>query len=289
MNETKYCKRNKMLLAEWRCPKCSSYFSDIAMKEYHTAKGILKVCPDCGEVGEPYHNDPQLDKTTMQWFIESFSYPFTSNGGFIIFTAAFFVLFMNIALTSSSFEGLAIGFLFMGYLGAYMMKVIRNTAQGGDDLPNWPALSDWISDIAYPLFLIFSTILISFAALLYLVIMRGSERLMILALLFGIFYFPMSLIAVSIYNSVFAINPNTVIGGILRVPKQYFMACMLLLLVVTINSVVNIYLTFLIGRLLTFTLSGLTGFYFLLVEMRILGMIYRTNKFKFNWMNEEEY
>jgi len=171
-----------------------------------------------------------------------------------------------------------------GYLSAYMFKIILSSAGGEEELPDWPDFSDPWDDIIRPLLLVLATIVaccIPASVYLFFFFSPASETdLVLLALIgLGLLYMPMGLLVVSMFNSLLALNPLLVVRSILKIPRDYVIACVVLLLI-TIANTQTANLPF-IGRLIT----GLASFYFLMVEMRILGLMYQANHERLGWFD----
>jgi len=81
-----------------------------------------------------------------------------------------------------------------------------------------------------------------------------------------------------------AINPAFIIPSILKVPLDYIIACVVLITIVGFRTAAEKFLTFIpfIGSFI----AGLLALYLLIVEARILGLIYYTNKERLNWFGE---
>src|SRR6185436_10865113 len=100
------------------------------------------------------------------------------------------------------------------------------------DLPDFPDITEFWSDIVVPFLLFTGTFVVSFApALAIAVEMRGSEMFwpaVIATIGFGIFYFPMALLAVAVTDNFLALSPHVVVPSIVRVFPPYLVACVVL-------------------------------------------------------------
>jgi hypothetical protein len=116
------------------------------------------------------------------------------------------------------------------------------------------------------------------------------------ALVLGGLYFPMAFLALAMLDSVAAANPLQVIPSILRVPREYLVAVVVLAAVFGIRALGDYALVTLFPRgLATHSISkllamfaaqafwGLASLYMLTVGMRILGLLYVTRKDKLRW------
>jgi len=134
-----------------------------------------------------------------------------------------------------------------GYLCAYMQSLILHSARGEKQLPPWPDFSDWWADILYP-------------------------------------YLPMALLAVSMHDTLMALNPLVIILSILKVPLEYLVACLVLGIIVALKICSTMFLEKIIKiPVLTSLVIGFLSLYFLALEMRILGLLYHTKRRDLGW------
>jgi hypothetical protein len=168
-----------------------------------------------------------------------------------------------------------------------MFSMVGETAKGEDLPPDWPSFSNFIEDILYPFGLLIATILFSFGPFIIygaFSMTKGTPHSFIYwpLLIGGFVYFPMALLAVAIAQSLAALNPGLVIGSIFKIPLQYFGALVFLGLLYAPR-----FLGDRAGILHMSILSGLVSqfvsLYFLMVGMRVLGLLYRYNEEKLGW------
>ncbi|KPJ61824.1 MAG: hypothetical protein AMS15_05760 [Planctomycetes bacterium DG_23] len=184
--------------------------------------------------------------------------------------------------------GLIVALFAIGYLAAYMFSIIEATATGEDLPPDWPSFTNFIDDILRPFGLLIVTILFSFgpffiyAALFEAKGTAPQSAIGWLLLVYAIVYLPMALIAMAIVQSLAALNPVLIIGSIFKVPLHYFGALIFLGLIYVPR--------FLGGRagvphipIFSALVSQFISLYFLMVEMRVLGLLHRYNEEKLGW------
>ena len=98
----------------------------------------------------------------------------------------------------------------------------------------------------------------------------------------GALYFPMGLLAVAVYDSLGGLNPLVVITSMIKIPYQYLFAIvglsLIIMLSLAIQTIVSEYLPIVNGFILT-----ITALYFAAVEMRILGLLYASNRVELQW------
>jgi hypothetical protein len=215
-----------------------------------------------------------------------FTYPFRGRGKFILLVGAG-------SLVAIGFTGLigtlVLGILLGGYMAMYLMEVIGSCAGGDDEPPDWPDLRD-VDDTVRPLLLCIGALAIPLApAGIYRLapvisgLLAGKawwEPLSGVAwalLIAGAIYAPMGLLSVTMHQSLAAISPHKVLVAIVRVAPCYVVALTIMAVACIASAVAAMYLSFvpLAGQVLTL--------YLLLVEGRVLGLIYRTQARRLRW------
>ena len=219
----------------------------------------------------------------------AFAYPFRGRGKFLLIGGAIFFWVARF-LSAVPIFGIVIALFVAGYLCAFMMKVIDSSARGEQEPPNWPDVSDFASDILYPLFLVIGTVAFCFVPAIGLVIARSvyhweTATPVVVAVAAGLLYLPMGLMAVALWDSLAALNPLLIIPSILKVPLQYLTACVLLAAVVGLRYFSGQFVGGASPLLVGLPIVDFLGLYFLMVEMRILGLIYYGNEEKFGWFS----
>jgi len=220
----------------------------------------------------------------------AFVFPFRKSGwaiivgGTIIFTAG--DLAGRLAGVIIMGVGFALRLLMTAYVGAYMVSIIAEAADGSDSPPDWPSVTDAWSDIIGPLLRVVGAMLISFAPLLVYVLFGNPDsvwdlKLWLLGAL-GASYLPMGLIAVALYGSMGALNPITVLGGIIKTMPAYLVAAGSFFVIYAVNLGLRIAIAK--GAPLGISpLGWAVSLYFLMVEMYILGRLYYTHSRRLGW------
>jgi hypothetical protein len=248
----------------WKCPLCGG---------------------DCLAIGEEPAGEPP--RPFFSALAGAFVYPFRGSAlwmllvGPVILAGARFTSWMPLF-------GWIIYVAVWSYVMAFMVKVIRCSAGGEADPPGWPELGG--EELLRPLLLLLVTWLVYLlpAFLAHWLCADSNPGLVAALYLAGAFFLPMAATMVALANSLLALNPVLVIRSILRVPLEY--------LVVLFFLAVAAVLEFLMRRTLDFDpleqplhfLAAVPAgialtLYFLLVQMRILGVMYRANEHKLGW------
>ena len=173
----------------------------------------------------------------------------------------------------------------IGYIGSYMFRIIEETGGGGDLPPSLPSLADYVEDIIIPFGHLLATFLASFAPLiLYWIFCAAfhipTQQVIFLVLfIYALVSFPMALTVVAMSGSVSALNPVLIVASILKVPLHYLGALIFIGLILVAQFLSS-------GDglpqvpVLSGVLSRFISLYFLMVNMRVLGLIYRYNEEK---------
>ena len=165
----------------------------------------------------------------------AFRYPVKGDGMILLVCGGFLFLLVDAATFLARFAfiyGLiAVIFLTIfatGYLTRYLQNIITNSAGGDDEMPDWPDLSDYSSEVTTPFFHFLGMVLFCFAPAIFLTIYAADSEggawlgwATVAAIIIGAVYFPMAFTAVAMFDSLAAVNPLLVIPSILKIPKKY--------------------------------------------------------------------
>ncbi len=266
------------------CKGCHKWFCPLCVNRRRVANRDMVFCRNCGEECVPVEKCfAEVQKQAETFYSKlpgAFAFPFKRDGVFLLIFGGILYLIFHF-LGSFSWR---IAALVGGYIAATMQKLVHHTAQGDDGPAGWPDVTEIWADVLRPFFLYLATGLVCFgpAIAAYFFLPEAAIPLLV----FGFFYLPMGVLAVAMYDSLAALNPLLVILSICKVPLQYLVACAVLLMIVGVEWGINYLLeTFLQVPFMPFIVSAPIAFYFLVVEMRILGLLYWTNKRRLGWFS----
>ena len=233
----------------------------------------------------------------------AFAYPFKKSGIILLVIGAliFVVLDFLSSASSPSFNGrirvtrfsILISVISIGYLYAFMQKVIVCSAQGDDAMPDFPDLTEWWSDILQPFLFLISVFLVSFGPGFALLIFSGDNVVLkfnaVPVLLFGAAYFPMALLAVAVSDNFAALSPHIVVPSMFRVFLPYAVTCAMLAILFTLRvagglAAKQIPFELLALKLLSTLVMGFVSLYLLTVNMRVLGLLFRGYRDRLGWL-----
>ncbi|MBF0320334.1 MAG: DUF4013 domain-containing protein [Nitrospirae bacterium] len=222
-----------------------------------------------------------------------FIYPLLGQGKWVLIAGALFFIIAGVI----PFMGVLIKVILIGYMCAFMMKIITTSSCGEKALPDWPEFTNFIDDIIRPAFMVLAVFIVSNLPVIAYVVSYSAfgdgflsfdadmgnpiiYPAIFIFIVAGMLYFPMAVLAVSMTNTFGAVSPHIVIPSIFRVPVEYLMLCGVLLAIylvkVAVGWVVGIpYVGPIISMFVTF--------YFYAVEMRLVGLLYYSEKERLGW------
>lgn len=208
-------------------------------------------------------------------------YPFQGSGVILLVAGtAFFFVLGRLPL---------LGVIITGYLFSYAKSIIASTAEGRRELPDWPDFSDWKDDILVPYLHMIALVLFAFGPSLLIAAWQSwhGENLRVAffcALAFGLLLAPMGMLALTMFDSVLALNPIPLIMTAARIPFQYLVAALAfeagLLLYWFAETAIDKAITV---PILPELVSSFLYLYLLAVGMRILGLLYLNYSDRFGW------
>jgi hypothetical protein len=242
------------------------------------AEAIAAISPTFYEEPSYYRQIPTV-----------FGYPFNKSG--IIMLVVGSVLFTVLDFLSAfSFY---IGMIGMAYLFAYMQKVISHSAQGDDEIPPWPELSDFWNDILLPCLLFIGCFVVSLGPGLALIFFGREDPAMVIGgfvlLGLGALYFPMALLAAAVTDNFLSLSPHVILPSIFRVFLPYVVTVLVLGMLASAGFGAQWFAEQMAGN--DFALKaavllplGFLSLYLLTVEMRLLGLMFRAYRHRLGWL-----
>jgi hypothetical protein len=302
------CVNHPKRQAQLYCRQCRKVFCPFCVKTGRTAGVQGKYCLVCGTecewINAALLQAPKDERTFFQLLPGAFTYPFQGDGWILMVTGTLFYLFVHFILTApkSLFLGMielvcvVIVIVFAnGYLFSYQLRIIGESAQGNEIMPDWPdftGYSDVIRPFLQSLFIALACFAPSLAAVIFFHDQDWGRAVAITLFFLGAAYLPMALLAVAMFDTLEALNPMFIVPSMLVVFREYLVALAVLLGTLASNVVMNVLLDLIsprgMGERLALLavlgmVSGFIGMYCLVVEMRVLGLLYRSNKDALGW------
>ena len=268
------------------CNKCGTHACDECTRKQKVGRKVMHFCPRCGgscrdlgEVAKAAAVEAARTKTFGQGIARSLTYPFRGNGVIILICGTIFFGLVDIFRMGILTWSLWV--MMWGYLFAFMQRIIVTTAQGNDDPPEFPEISDYHEDIVVPFRQLALSLIASLAPAIFAFIYMGALAGQF-ALLLGALYFPMAILGVAMSDSFAALNPIFVLSSVVKCFGQYVLAC------IVFAGLMFVFYQVQIASEVEIPLVGVFIFWFvylifLMIGMRILGMMYYFNKKKLGW------
>ncbi len=235
----------------------------------------------------------------------AFVFPLVGRGRMMLVAGSIFFSILSFLARWSIFGIVAAAFA-VGYLSAYMSKVIGAVAAGYDVPPDWPDFANVIDDVLRPLVLVLGAFLTAFFPIvLFLFVyfqvvdtefaefVLDPPTSFLVMIVLSLLYMPMSLLTVALWDSIDGLNPWTVIVGIVRVAPAYIVVCIVLAVAICLRYLFTIGTLLLVDtstpfsdcwlRILLDIVDGAVSLYFLMAEMYVLGILYRGYEKRLNW------
>jgi hypothetical protein len=219
----------------------------------------------------------------------TFVYPFNKSGSIMLIIGSILFVVLDF-LGSFSFYLQIVG---IGYLFAFMQKIISHSAQGEDELPPWPELTDFVSDILLPSLMLAGVFVVSLApGLLLLFFGRDNPMLAVLAIpvfVIGALYLPMALLAVAVSDNFLALSPHIVLPSMIKVFLPYAVTFIVLAVLsgVRIGAGIGealVPIQEVPWKIAATLMMGFVSLYVLTVQMRILGLLFRAYRDRLGWL-----
>lgn len=288
------CKYHPKTPARFRCFKCNRYFCDLCV---NTLRGT-KVCRSCGVEVTALQVAAAQVVSERGFFMKlpgAFIYPFKGFGVVVLIFAT--IAFAALGFIGGGLFGIGSKIVFYGFLFLFLQNVIHTTAQDEKLGLGFPSSGGLISAA----FSLAAVVTLSFGVPIGLAIAKFFDVevpvwSIIATALLGCFYFPMAFLAVAMKDSVVAANPLVVFPAIMKIPVQYLIASILLMGIFGFRLLGNALsagageisfdtkdMTVLFESLGIQAGWAFVSFYLLTVNMRILGLLYNSNKDEFGW------
>jgi hypothetical protein len=233
----------------------------------------------------------------------AFVYPFRGSGLLLLIATTFVLALLDFLGSWWLFFILKI--VAYGYLFCFMQNLIHATANEEEQMPDLPGFDDVLGG-AWRLTV---TVLVSFGLPILLGVLKilsalpGSDfkleipsGAIMATTMLGCLYFPMAFLVVAMKDTALAANPLIVVPAIFKVPLGYFVTALIVMGIFALRhfggaaaglaSITTYRTRDMSTMFLTFgmrALWSLASVYLLTVSMRILGLLYVTNKQKLGW------
>jgi hypothetical protein len=277
------CVNHTQMPATLICKGCQQLYCDRCVSRKMVGGRSMSFCnachDECVPVQQFYATAAEQEQTFFSRLPGALAYPFKRGGIFFYIVGALLYLLVDLTPVFKIRVAIVVG----GYLVACMQKIIQATAQGDQQPPSWPDVTEFASDVLMPFLLFAGTVAICFAPAIVSAFYMPLATIPLAVL--GALYLPMGMLAVAMFDRFAALNPMLVILSILKVPGQYLVVLLVMGLVLALRFGLLLLLQLFMPWLAAAVIVDLVAFYFLIVEMRMLGLLYYSNKQKLGWFS----
>lgn len=287
MKTLEACAFHHQTMSQFHCHSCQQSLCQRCIRRLPAGRIETYSCRHCQGMATMLELEPvaAMPDAAPFWahFVDALRYPLRGNGPALLITGALFFAALDF-LSQAPLVGLLVVIASAGYLCAFMFSVTASSANGDSDMPDWPNFYGFWDTVLTPLFRYILTLAVSLAPLWIGHIVTGGTLSLFWGLALtalGLCYFPMALLGTALNTSI-PFMPPVALRSIARIWPQYLVACAGLALLVTLSIVTQMALIDAlpwIGGLV----GGLASLYFLVVEMRIIGLLYHLNEDKLDW------
>jgi hypothetical protein len=242
-------------------------------------------CPECRGFCQPtVAPGPAQPEGFSALLADAFAYPFRGSGVSLLLVGGAFFGFIDL-LSRSWRKGIFFLIFGLGYLSAFLFKIVATSAAGERELPGWPEFTDLWDSVGLPFLQMAApwVACLAPAALPFIFLGWTPTALAAALAIAGVlsFYLPMAVLAIAVNDSVGAMHPGVVLPAIRAVFGPYFVIWVLFAAIGFLSGVVQ---AFVADRVpfVGFAINAVVSLYFLVVEMRLLGQLYFTNQERMN-------
>ena len=215
----------------------------------------------------------------------AFVFPFRRNGLILLASGTVFFVVVSFFSGRSGIVGLPLGIFSCGYLFCFLQSIISTSALGDAHMPGWPDFDGWLETILEPFCQLLGIFVLCLGpAIAYSRFAAHVQPWLVAALwMGGLLYLPMALLAVTMYDSLLALNPMLIVLSVLRVPLAYAATCGVLSLLLLVFFGVNLLDKDWDAPLLRSVLDEFIFLYTVTVMARVGGLLFYANKRRLGW------
>lgn len=213
----------------------------------------------------------------MNVLYDALAYPLRKHGWQIIVVSTIVWLLMALTLALPMINvGLFV--LYAAYFGAYYLKILSETVNGNDVMPNWPDFMNIVDDILKPALRLVVIVALTWLPFILVVVIHTRvihvpRMVGLVALVYGVFSFPMTALLVQVSGRYRAGLPHLVLPAMWELGWRY----VLVAVVCNVAVLAWVYLPKLLfgsnvaGAIFNVALL----IYTLAFQARITGLLYR--------------
>ena len=294
-----FCKIHPHAAAQFLCPQCRNAFCILCVNP-RQGRHFCRACSvECSHL-KPPPVQAAPEKSFFSQACGAFGYPLKGDGVILLICGGLLFLLIDGATFLARFAFIygLVALIFLtvfgiGYLTRFLQNIVVTSARGENEMPDWPDLTDYSSEVTTPFFQTLGLVAFCFAPAVGLTIYAFFSReggawlgwATTASIFFGAVYFPMAFAAVAMFDSLAAVNPLLIIPSILKIPKEYALAIVLFAVILLLRWLGETALPELLGIpfILPSIVANFFGLYLLAVETRVLGLLCLTKKDELGW------
>jgi len=252
------------------------------------------ISEEAGEYKQELEEESQaetepVDERRLPWLIDIFLYPFSVPG---LKSLAIFIgvpLLIDILWTILPIQlsclfyliTIVINIVIFVYIYWYFVECVRDSADGGVRAPEGLGSTPGFMGMFWQTVNVIGCLAVFFVPfVVYMLFARRADIIFWLLLIYAVFFFPMGLLAVIMFDSAIGLNPRLLVRSI---SSTFYPYCGLVLLFVTPIVIIGmLYTEVQESRLWIFIIRSVVT-YLALVGAHILGRFYWRYQEKFNW------
>ena len=249
---------------------------------------LREVFPDAIPRGPPAPSiadqEPDNEAGFFKAVLQSFVYPVRGDGLIILIIGTVFLVISDF-LAWVPIAGWIVGGLVSVYFVAYLVDVIKETAIGENQLPQFPAIDDIVRPFGYFLLAFFVYLAPAWGYWIFAggIDGRHEPAVLNLLLLSGLFCIPMALLRAAVFNNAWdMLNVFALLSSITRIFLPYLLIGALL----TGSFFLAERYDPTSGSLplyVSYPLATLVFLYFSVLQARLIGVLYLTRKEQLGW------
>jgi hypothetical protein len=275
------CARHPAVEAKQRCETCTRPWCDPCVERPPQRGVVLRVCPVCDGRGrlQPFEK-PERVGDFARLLPGVWKYPLRGHGWIALVAGALVFGLVSLAMKLGGRLMPGAALIVAASLGSYIwmfyLSIASTSADGADELPDWPDLAA-AHERVMPLLRLGAAFVLCLApAAVGWFAFRVPAMAFLALVAIGLTYLPICILALALGGRLFDLSPHKLLPAAVRAGPAYLVACGALLLVFGVRWVAQAVL----GGFpwLDALAGGLLGSYFLVVQMRIIGLLYRTHE-----------
>lgn len=283
------CRFHPKSNATFFCSHCHHGYCVLCLNERKGEHYCRSCSKPCVPLKPQSVSQPVEDRSFYQLIPGMFRYPFSGSGIWLMVVGS--ITYAVVSFLAARFWYAWL--ILVGYSAMYAQGIILSSANGEEKGPAWPDLDgDLRIQIFGACFQFLGTVVCCFAPAIAVLMWAGTghEAATVAVypmIMLGFIYLPMSLLAVALFDTLSALNPLVVLPAIARIPGPYAVAAISLALVMGIKRWIELGLEWFIPWMfVSEILSSFVGFYLFTVSMRMLGMLYYTQRKQIAWFRD---